>query len=281
MPNPSKGSASSSEAPRTAAGEIARDLYLAQGAGAAAKRCEVNSRLGDFDLAAVLLQALELAPGDVALDVGCGSGAHLLAYAARVGPAGAALGFDFSPQAVRAARGRGARAAVADAAALPVPDAFARAAASSFAIYYHPDLGASVRELARVLSPGGRVAVCGPAAGTNRELYDFHRRATGREPSDADLMALGYVEGPVGEALAGHPGFEGVEVETFTNHIVFPDAGSFLDYWLSTSLFLRTPDARPEDGRRALAGHAGAFLLTKRVALATARRRTGAGPSRA
>jgi SAM-dependent methyltransferase len=257
-------------------GDAAEELYLRRGAGEASHRCDANTRFAARDLAAEMLLRLELRPGMRVADVGCGSGQHLARFAEAVAPGGEAVGYDFSPDAVAQARGRGVLAEVADAAALPAPDAAFDALASSFAVYYVADLARAVAEWRRVLRPGGVVAVSGPARGTNRELYDFHLRATGHPPSDVDRMAIGYVEGPCRDALHS-AGFAQVRVDVFDNPIRFPDAARFLDYWTSTSLFIRT--VAPEEQARArtragalLAGLAEPPVVTKRVAIAVGRR---------
>jgi SAM-dependent methyltransferase len=231
----------------------------------------VNAALGDFDLLATLVDALDLRSGETVFDVGCGSGQHLARFAGCVAPGGRAQGFDLSPAAVAATCERGLEATVADLARLPVLDACADGVACSYAVYYHPELADVVAEWRRVLRRGGRLAVSGPALDNNRELYEFHRQVAGADLSDADRLSFGYVEGPVVDALKS-AGFEAVEVRCFVNRICFPDAGAFLDYWRSTSLFLRTPDVRFEAGAARLADHRGTFMLHKRVALVTARR---------
>jgi len=120
-------------------------------------------------------------------------------------------------------------------------------------VYYLPDVSAALCEWHRVLCPGGRLVISGPAPGTNAELYEFHRRATGRGPSDADLMAVGFVDGQVLEVME-RAGFQGIRLFHVTNRVTFPDANSFLDYWLSTSLFARTSGAKPEEDLHWLPG---------------------------
>ena len=91
------------------------------------------------------------------IDLACGTGdlAELsLARGARV------VGVDFALEMLGAARRRGIRTALlqADAAALPLPDAWASVATCGFALRNFVSLPAIFRELARVLEPGGRVA---------------------------------------------------------------------------------------------------------------------------
>ncbi|TWG14619.1 class I SAM-dependent methyltransferase [Actinoplanes teichomyceticus] len=105
-------------------------------------------------------------PGDVALDVGCGTGRALPALAGAVGPAGRVIGLDFTPDMLAEARraGRDAVAAliVADARRLPVADRTADVIFAAGLVNHLPDPVAGLTELARVTRPGGRLAIFHP-----------------------------------------------------------------------------------------------------------------------
>jgi ubiquinone/menaquinone biosynthesis C-methylase UbiE len=264
MPNPS--SACDPSSPDR--GRIAGELYLSGGARDASHRCDTNDRLGNHSLLAELVRVLRVQRGHTVVDVCAGAGQHVVEYARL---SSRAIGFDFSDAAVAEARQRGAEAYTADAAALPLTDASVDAVSCAFGVYYLTDLTAAVREWKRVLKPGGRIAVCGPARGTNRELYRFHEQATGEGPSDADLMALGYIDEFVRPALVAEA-FSEVTVETFVNPIDFPNASAFLDYWRSTSLFLRSTRQDVDSGARVLAAWEGPVRVTKLVSIASATR---------
>lgn len=254
---------------------VADHLYLDRGPQEASSRCDANTKFAEIDLCDEMLRHLQLKPGQKIADVGCGTGQHLLRFAAAVGPTGEARGFDFSEKAVAETRKRGGRADVADGANLPVPDQTFDAVASSFSIYYTADATKTLREWFRVVRPGGRVVISGPAADTNAELYDFHRAVVGVGPADTDLMALGYVEALPPKMK--EVGFTDPRAETFTNPIRFPGANEFIDYWSKTSLFARTVSdtqraAVIARGKQRLAGQTGPLVITKRVAVAIATR---------
>lgn len=86
------------------------------------------------------------------LDVGCGGGAHAVAFAER---GWTVTGVDLSPAQLELARNRRVDVFQADAAELPIEDASFDAAVSIFTHTDVADFAAVVRETARVLRPGG------------------------------------------------------------------------------------------------------------------------------
>jgi arsenite methyltransferase len=109
-------------------------------------------------------QALAAAPGERVLDVGCGPGFYLAELLERVGPTGSVTGVDASPQTLALARRRtqghdNLTLQLGDATALPVADASFDAALSVQVLEYVADADAALRQLHRVLRPGGRLVV--------------------------------------------------------------------------------------------------------------------------
>lgn len=266
MPNPSNASVSSS-IDRAA---VAQALYRERPNDSAARRCAVNQVHGEQDLAATLWSHLEIGPGGLLVDVGCGSGEIMERFHAASGGSVRVAGVDFSTRAVLAARRNALDAVVADAGALPLRDGIADGVTCNFAVYYFGDLARVLAEFRRVATAGATILVSGPASDSNLELYAFHQEATGSGPSDADRMALGYVANVVPPALA-IAGCEEVRVHSFENRVAFPSVPEFLSYWEATSLFQRTPGASVATGARVLA-HRADFTVTKRVTIVTARR---------
>jgi demethylmenaquinone methyltransferase / 2-methoxy-6-polyprenyl-1,4-benzoquinol methylase len=121
-----------------------------------------------------------LAPGDRALDVATGTGDLALELARRVGPAGEVVGSDFSEGMLEHARRKGAAAAnvrfeQANALALPYADGEFAAATVGFGARNFSDLAQGLREMTRVVRPGGRVVVLEITTPTRPPLSTFFR----------------------------------------------------------------------------------------------------------
>ena len=110
--------------------------------------------------APVLLDAAAVGIGHTVLDVACGTGVVAAAAAERVGPSGAVTGVDINPGMIAvAARTQGVRWARADAARLPFPDGGFDRVLCQAGLQFVPDRLGALREMRRVLRPGGRVAL--------------------------------------------------------------------------------------------------------------------------
>jgi SAM-dependent methyltransferase len=146
------------------------------------------------------------------VDVGCGTGrtlAHL-----RAGRRGrSVVGVDVSETMLRTAKaaGRGGALVAGDGCALPFRDGTASAVLAVHVLYLLPDPTAALREMARVLAPGGPLvvvttneedkaalhqliadAVCDAAGAEMATSADLHRRCTA-DAAAAGMTALGLV----------------------------------------------------------------------------------------
>jgi SAM-dependent methyltransferase len=111
-----------------------------------------------------------LRPGEVVVDLGCGGGIDVLLAARKVGPTGKAIGIDMTPEMIaRAERNAGQLRAKGEALnvefhlapmeRMPLADGSVDCLISNCVINLAVDKPAVFREMARVLKPGGRVAV--------------------------------------------------------------------------------------------------------------------------
>lgn len=141
--------------------------------------------------AEALVRAAGVLPGERALDLGCGTG-NVALLAAAAGAYVTAL--DPSPRllTVTAAsaeqRGLDLTCALGEAASIPAADGTFDCLLSNFGVIFASDPGAAINEMARVLVPGGRVALTswlpggalGALASTAEQLV---RAATGAPPA--------------------------------------------------------------------------------------------------
>ncbi|MGW1160234.1 class I SAM-dependent methyltransferase [Streptomyces sp. NPDC002513] len=145
---------------------------------------------------AAAVTALGLHEGARVLDAGCGTGRALPLLRAAVGPSGVVLGADLTPAmltaAVRAGRDRDGRLLLADVAALPLRTESLDAVFAAGLIAHLPAPARNLRELARVVRPGGLLALFHPigraalAARQGRQITPDDLRA---EPNLRPLLA--------------------------------------------------------------------------------------------
>ncbi|HSR95215.1 MAG TPA: bifunctional demethylmenaquinone methyltransferase/2-methoxy-6-polyprenyl-1,4-benzoquinol methylase UbiE [Solirubrobacterales bacterium] len=123
----------------------------------------------------------ELRPGDAGLDICCGTGDLALELARRVAPGGHVVGCDFSEPMLDLAREKAATQGVpgvrfewADALHLPYDDGRFDAVTVGFGVRNLSDLDAGLREMRRVLRPGGRLAILEITQPTRPPLSTFY-----------------------------------------------------------------------------------------------------------
>jgi SAM-dependent methyltransferase len=170
-----------------------------------------------------LMAGVALAPGEHVLDVACGTGLVSFDAAHAVGSGGRVLGVDLSGRMVDAATRRAREQqrpnvsfARMDAEALALPGAAFDAALCALGLMYLPDPARALREMRRVLRPGGRLGLavwgerlrCGWA--TLFEIVDAEVR------SEVCPLFFGLGQPGALERLCLANGFDGVEARRIT-----------------------------------------------------------------
>jgi len=128
----------------------------------AAPRAAVEASLG----CGVPTAVADLHDGETVLDLGSGAGADVLISARRVAPGGKAIGLDMTDEMIELARANARDAGVENVEFvkgyiedIPLPDESVDVVISNCVINLSADKGKVLREVARVLRPGGRFAV--------------------------------------------------------------------------------------------------------------------------
>jgi len=135
--------------------------------------------------------AAQIQPGQRVLDVACGTGILAREIASRIGSVGHVLGIDPSPGMVAVAKQLAPTVEWRDGVAesLPFPDQSFEAVVSQFGLMFFTDRRQSLREMLRVLAPGGRLAVAVWDSLDNIPAYASEvallERTAGRQAADA------------------------------------------------------------------------------------------------
>jgi len=108
----------------------------------------------------------ELKPGENVVDVGCGAGIDSLVAAKMVGPDGHVVGIDMTPEMITKARAAASEAGIINVEflegymeELPIPDGWADVVISNGVLNLTPNKPAALRQMFRVLKPGGRLQI--------------------------------------------------------------------------------------------------------------------------
>ena len=174
-------------------------------------------------------------------DLGCGDGNHLELYLRHVGGAGTVTGLDRDASLIARARQRHVDAAnlaleigsMDD--KLPFEEGAFDLCMANFSIYNARTADFTLRELQRVLEPGGELVLIGPTPNNVMELYEFNERVTGRRVDDKTLRRTERIVKeflPLALEIFGR-----VQAEVIGAVLTFPNRDEFIRYFCSTLLY--------------------------------------------
>lgn len=198
-----------------------------------ATRIDIHNKFGSRDIDRWMLDILPLQKGSAILDVGCGAGKQCFSFYNALGGDCEIIGGDVSTDLLDQARLEnqrlGARVTFTDVdfnRRFPFDDNRFDLASCCFAIYYAEDIPFTIREMHRVLKPGGRIFTTGPMPENKRIFYDVIKAATGKSiPPMPGSSRYGSEILSTIQAL-----FSSTEVQIFENPLTFHEVGPFIDY---------------------------------------------------
>jgi len=181
-----------------------------------------------------IMEAASIADGDNVLEVGCGTGVHTREIVGRVGEQGRVTGFDLSESLLNVARAKcpGTEFIQGNAMDLPFEGPAFDVVASTFMLMFVPEPVKAVREMWRVLKPGGRLAISVWEGLHENPVYsELVAIARRRINDDAGTsLAWPFVLGEKGK-LAGvcsEAGISGVTITPHDGRARFPSIDEFV-----------------------------------------------------
>jgi SAM-dependent methyltransferase len=239
-------------------------------------------------LAEDLMEVTELRPGERVLDVACGTGIVARLAAERVGAEGTIAGVDLNPGMLAVARAvTPPHTAIAwhqgNAESLPLPDEAFDVVVCQLGLQFVADKPAALREMRRVLAPGGRliVSVIGPTPPPLVVLAEALSEHISPKISPFVHAVFSLHDPAELRTLVGGAGFSDVTIRRDARRLPLPAPRAFLwQYVLSTPLMDAVVEA--DDRRRAalerdvVAGwepfvENGGMVMTPQIVVATAR----------
>jgi SAM-dependent methyltransferase len=210
-------------------------------------RIETHARYSERTedtFASWLLAHVDAARGHLLLDVGCGSGVY---HAALSGAGVSIVGLDASRGMLREVLGAdhaGVDAAQANAERLPCRDGGFDRVMANHMLYHVPDQAAALREMRRVLKPGGRAVFATNSADNFADFDALHRAAAatlGYSTSPHDAARVTLDDLPLVRSA-----FPSAAVFVREDTFVFPESAPALRYYASGPI--DWIEDRPADG---------------------------------
>ncbi|MCB0117054.1 MAG: class I SAM-dependent methyltransferase [Caldilineaceae bacterium] len=200
-----------------------------------------------------VLNVLEAQPGEVIADVGCGPGSYhakLAAHGVQIVALDASLGMVTDVAEGATSAQRPVRAIQANAEQLPLADDSCDRLMANHMLYHVPDQVTALREMWRVLKPGGRVVLATNAADNGAWLRELHVEAAtehGYRPlRESTVARFSLSSGDLVTAV-----FSNARIMVREDAFLFPSVEAVMRYYASMMVDL-IEDAPADTGHRPL-----------------------------
>lgn len=196
-------------------------------------RINIHSQFGSRNIDEWMLDLLKLQKGTKILDVGCGAGKQCFSYHTYLNGQADITGGDVSNDLLTQARQENEK--IGNACTFvelnfnhefPFSTNTFDFSSCCFAIYYAEDIPYTIREMHRVLKPGGRLFTTGPMPANKQLFYDIIREATGKPIPPMPGSSRFSTE--IFSALKNT--FSQVETHLFENPLTFTSVEPFVSY---------------------------------------------------
>lgn len=196
-------------------------------------RIDIHNKYGGKDIDKWMLEVLDLKPGMKILDIACGGGKQLMSYHKFLNGDCDVTGGDVNAELLAQASLENEKLGnpftilpIDFDKPLPFEDNTFDLVSCCFAIYYATDIPYTIREMHRVLKPGGRLFTSGPMPTNKKVFYDVIREASGKEipPMPGSSRYSTQIYSAIENTFAS------VKTEIFENPLTFKTAAPFIAY---------------------------------------------------
>ena len=233
------------------------------------EQCNVKGQL--YDLENWIIQQIDLARGMRILDLGCGTGKQMFAFAHVVSPDSFILGLDISDEAVAEVNKRAEKEQLNQIKAMKgsldmcinLLQGFRfDLILSTYAIYYSTNMKKLLCELRSLLNPNGRVLVSGPGRDTNQEIVNLINSISAGSTRRSESIEDFIQESEIKEIAMQYSNFR---IARLFNQIRFDSSEGLLQWWKNHNSFVPEIYSAVYQALRAHFAQNDHFILTKNV----------------
>jgi len=231
-------------------------------------RINAHKNFAKYDVNKWALEKISLKNGEKFLEIGCGTGEQLI-KCAKSCPDSKIIGIDLTDDSLGIIKQTCLKEGLENVITikgnmddLPIllnSENDFDVVISCFALYYSKDIPQMISKIKKILKPNGRLFVCGPVEGNNKELIQFQK-----DISESSIKKIRYVmsEDILPEILKN---FSQVHDDYFVNPVEFPNVESVMSYWKSYYLYEPTIEKEFSNLLKEYFSKNSIFLTTKKI----------------